>query len=342
MTTIGEKIKKLRRDKGMSQSELAEKLGVTSQAISKWEKDISQPDIQTLPNIAACFGVAIDDLFEYSKEKKYEKISNTLEFNRDITAKEFLDMENFLKSEIDLKPDNYKPINLLADMYRVWVEILEKKSFDYAKRALELKPNSKDNMTLIFHALHGKNHDWNIGSHKASIDFWKKILKAEPKNVRAYLYLLDDLMDAGRLSEAKEILAEARTVSKDTLYDTYEVQIEEIENGFASVIDKYKALAEKYPKDWRVLFHVANQFAQNEHYEEAIEYWLMSFEAMKKPRYTDMYDAIAQCYIRLGDKASAIGYYKKKKQLIKDDWGARYGYALDEIDEQIEELSRDL
>ena len=341
MTTIGEKIKKLRRDKGMSQSELAEKLGVTSQAISKWEKDISQPDIQILPNIAACFGVAIDDLFEYSKEKKYEKISNTLEFNRDITAKEFLDMESFLKSEIDLKPDNYKPINLLADMYSVWVEILEKKSFDYAKRALELKPNSKENMTLILHALHGKNHDWNTGSHKASIDFWKKILKAEPKNVRAYLYLLDDLMDAGRLSEAKEILAEARNVSKDTLYDTYEVQIEEIEHGFASVIDKYKALAEKYPKDWRVLFHVANQFAQSEHYEEAIKYWLKSFEAMEKPRYTDMYDAIAQCYIRLGDKASAISYYKKKKQLIKDDWGARYGYALDEIDEQIEELSRD-
>ena len=71
MKTIGKKIKQLRRDKGLSQNELAEVLGVTGQAVSKWESDTSQPDIGLLPDLAAYFGVAIDDLFEYSKDKTF-------------------------------------------------------------------------------------------------------------------------------------------------------------------------------------------------------------------------------------------------------------------------------
>ena len=96
MKTIGKKIKQLRRDKGLSQNELAEVLGVTGQAVSKWESDTSQPDIGLLPDLAAYFGVAIDDLFEYSKEKQYEKIENTIVTQRTISNWEFVQFERFL------------------------------------------------------------------------------------------------------------------------------------------------------------------------------------------------------------------------------------------------------
>ena len=76
MKTIGKKIKELRRSKGFSQSDVAEKLGVTSQAVSKWETDSSLPEMTMLPDIASLFGVQIDDLFEYSAEKRYESIKN--------------------------------------------------------------------------------------------------------------------------------------------------------------------------------------------------------------------------------------------------------------------------
>ena len=338
--TIGEKIRLLRRDRNMSQSELAEVLGVSNQAISKWEKDISQPDISLLPNIAACFGVAIDDLFEYSKEKQYEKIENTIQNASEISTRQFQDMEDFLTKEIEANPENYRPLNLIANLYEAWASFMDRKSFAYAKRALEISPNSKHDMTIICHALHGKIYDWDVCNHRESIDYWKSIIKAEPKNVRAYLYLLDDLMDAGRLKEAKETLEEARSVNTDTLYDAYEIQIEEYEHGFDAVIDKYRALAKKYPKDWRIMFNVANQFSHNEHYEEAIKYWLKGHECMEAPRYVDFYDSTAQCYLRLGDTESAIKYYKKKKQLLKTEWGVKYGRELDEIDKIVEELSK--
>ncbi|MBQ3831048.1 MAG: helix-turn-helix transcriptional regulator, partial [Spirochaetales bacterium] len=77
--TIGKKIRQLRRDLGLSQQALSDKLGVTAQAVSKWENETSLPDISILPSMASIFGVQIDDLFEYSKDKEYEKISNMIE-----------------------------------------------------------------------------------------------------------------------------------------------------------------------------------------------------------------------------------------------------------------------
>ena len=59
---------------------------------------------------------------------------------------------------------------------------------------------------------------------------------------------------------------------------------------------------------------------------------------MEAPRYTDFYDAMAQCYIRLNDKENAIATYRKMKQLLKDEWDVKFGKELDAIDEQILKL----
>ncbi len=64
MTTmkVNEKIAFLRKQKGITQEELAGALGVTNQAVSKWESAQCCPDIQLLPSIADYFGVSIDEL----------------------------------------------------------------------------------------------------------------------------------------------------------------------------------------------------------------------------------------------------------------------------------------
>lgn len=60
--TVGKRISRLRREKGITQDEIAEKLGVTPQAVSKWENDISYPDILLLPKLAKILGVTVDHL----------------------------------------------------------------------------------------------------------------------------------------------------------------------------------------------------------------------------------------------------------------------------------------
>lgn len=60
--TIGKRIARLRKEHGLSQEKLAEKLGVSAQAVSKWENDMSCPDIGLLPELAKLLEVTADEL----------------------------------------------------------------------------------------------------------------------------------------------------------------------------------------------------------------------------------------------------------------------------------------
>lgn len=74
---IGNKIRQLRKSKNLSQEGLAQLLGVSFQAISKWETGATLPDVVLIPAIASFFGVSTDDLFEYNRmeaEKKVESL----------------------------------------------------------------------------------------------------------------------------------------------------------------------------------------------------------------------------------------------------------------------------
>ena len=73
--TLGQKIKKLRNDKGLTQKDLADQVHVTFQTVSKWEKDENEPDVSTLREIAKLFGVTVDYLInEDDKEESKEEI----------------------------------------------------------------------------------------------------------------------------------------------------------------------------------------------------------------------------------------------------------------------------
>lgn len=60
---IGNTIRELRKSKNLTQEQLAEKLGISFQAVSKWENNISLPDITVIPSLASVFGVSVDRLF---------------------------------------------------------------------------------------------------------------------------------------------------------------------------------------------------------------------------------------------------------------------------------------
>lgn len=73
---LGDKIRELRRKEGRTQEALADALGVTNQAVSRWEAGGSYPDMEIVPSLANFFGVTIDELFGYEceRDKKVEAI----------------------------------------------------------------------------------------------------------------------------------------------------------------------------------------------------------------------------------------------------------------------------
>ena len=68
--TLGMMISTLRKEKGMTQLELAEKMGVTDKAVSKWERDLSFPDINSIPKLAEIFEVSVDELMQIKIDTK--------------------------------------------------------------------------------------------------------------------------------------------------------------------------------------------------------------------------------------------------------------------------------
>ena len=69
MKNIGEKIAFLRKEKGMTQSQLAEKMNVTDKAVSKWERNLSCPDINTISKLADILEVSVEELLQAKRKE---------------------------------------------------------------------------------------------------------------------------------------------------------------------------------------------------------------------------------------------------------------------------------
>lgn len=73
--SIGKNIAKYRKVKGLTQEELGAKLGVTNQAVSKWESEVSMPDIMLLPEIAKVLSISLDDIYGIAKDPRMVSVS---------------------------------------------------------------------------------------------------------------------------------------------------------------------------------------------------------------------------------------------------------------------------
>lgn len=115
---IGQKIKALRKARGISQEILAQYLGVTFQAVSKWENEAAMPDIEMIPALAAFFGVSTDELFDfklYELEKNIDAIVTEHRKHWDDKA----ECEKILRDGLKKYPGNEVLLNCLIGVIPV-------------------------------------------------------------------------------------------------------------------------------------------------------------------------------------------------------------------------------
>ena len=90
--TLGNNIKRIRLERGLTQEEMAGHLGVSPQSVSKWERGEGYPDIELLPSIASYLGLSVDGLLgctEAEKKERYDRINEEwAENNREGRHKE--------------------------------------------------------------------------------------------------------------------------------------------------------------------------------------------------------------------------------------------------------------
>ena len=152
---IGEKIKELRKANKMTQEQLADYLNISSQAVSKWETGTSSPDIEMLPRIASFFGITIDELMDFDRQRIMDEVDELVAESVPL-RKDPAKAEAFYREALKKYPNNEVLLNCLL---MVIPNDRSKEKIEIAERLLDV---SKDDeirfdvmrlMTLMYHNL---------------------------------------------------------------------------------------------------------------------------------------------------------------------------------------------
>ncbi len=118
--TIGENIKNLRREKNITQEELANIFGVTYQSVSRWENGACYPDMELLPQIADFFGITVDKLLGTDKAVEQKEVEEyLLRFQKAINKGLIYDCIKIAREGVAAYPNNYALLNKL--MYALFI-----------------------------------------------------------------------------------------------------------------------------------------------------------------------------------------------------------------------------
>ena len=320
---LGKKIRQLRFKAGMTQEQLAERLGIGPQSVSKWENAVAMPDITLLPALAEVFGVSIDDLFDLTVEQRLNRIENRMDVEAELPQDIFMEYEEFLKTQINDEQYKKRATELMAYLYWHRMNAAAQQVERYAKDAIRRAPEEKGCQWMLQQAKHHAAWDWNISNHSAAIDFYRELVEAKPENRMSYYYLLDNLIADHRTEEADKAIGQMSrlTDANPVLIECYRAR-NELARFDESAADRImEQLIRDHPDDSIVLFEAAQYHAIKCDYQKAIEYYELSFEKEKRrPRFTDELMGIADIYKIMGDLGKAAETWGRIIDLMQTEW----------------------
>lgn len=129
MLKLGENIKKLRFEHDLTQEQLADTLGVSPQAVSRWENGSTYPDIELLPSIAGFFEISLDELIgmsDFQDEKQLQQILDAYSAN---TSKGLVwENMDLLRQALKRFPNNETlRFHLMHNLYQIWIRACDSK-----------------------------------------------------------------------------------------------------------------------------------------------------------------------------------------------------------------------
>ena len=323
---IAHKIKQLRASAGLTQEQLANRLGISAQSISKWETGVTMPDITLLPALSGELGVTIDDLFDLSVNQKMQRIDRRLDIEEEFTSDVFYEYESFLKTQLDEGEDRRKVLSLLAHLYHHRMLSDSRKVSKYAREAISLAPEIKECQWLLQRAEGAVSWDWNVNNRTPVIEFYKRVIEndnIEPKSPMPYYEVMDNLIAEHRTREARAYLEVYKTLPahKPVLVPIYEANIALAEFDAQKADAIMEEAAKVFGENSDFVFECAQYHARKCEYNKAIACYERVWEMWEKPRFTDALESIAIIYEILGEREKAIEAYDRMIACIKEEWG---------------------
>ena len=326
---IGNQIKQLRLRRGITQEAIAQHLGVTAQAVSKWERGVTTPDICMLPELSAYFGVTIDELFAISDDTRMERIQNMLWDVRFLDPAEVESSREFLLKKAQMEPENGRPHELLADLENHLAREHQDQAAQYAKEALKRDPKLRYAHGELIGAMNGEIADWNASSNYLLIDFYQNFIKAHPECKNAYLSIMDQLIADYRLDEASAYCDQYANIDQSYRVQLYRGKIAWKAGNRENAFSIWRQMAEEFPHEWCVYHNIADYLTRAGDYQKAEEFYKKAIDIQPAPRYTDPFEALAQFYERTHNYSAAIATLKEELDVFEKEWNFTTGESAE-------------
>lgn len=284
--TFSKNLRKLRQEKHMTQEQVAEKLSVSAQSVSRWETGATFPDILLLPELAKLYGVLVDDLFKESPEG-YDNYANRLLAVYESTWKheDFLaaaqEYDKMVKADTMTAKD-YRCFGLLHDYMST---VCTRKAFEFYDKSMSL---CKDSDSDLYYRVKRQKNMLRIrtGEGQACIDEQRKAIKEAPDNEEEYTCLVAALFSAKQYEECYN-------VTKDAIA--------------------------KFPKEALLYGYAGDACRELKKYDEAFAYWEKHLEL--DSMWLDSLYSMGFCYEEIGDYKKAYEVWTKLSKILTQRGG---------------------
>lgn len=279
--TFSKNLRKLRQEKHMTQEQVADKLGVSAQSVSRWETAATFPDILLLPEIAKLYGVLVDDLFKESPEGYANYASRLLAvYESTWKHEDFLaaaqEFDKMVKADT-MSAGDYRSYGLLHEYMST---ICTKKAFEFYDKTMSL--SKKTDPELFYRTTRQKDMlRIRIGEGLACIEEHRTAVQEAPDNVEEYTCLVAALYNAKQYEECY-------TTSRDAIA--------------------------KFPNVALLYGYAGDACRRLKKYDEAFPYWEKHVEL--DSTYLDSYYSMAFCYEEIGEYKKAYDIWMKLSEII--------------------------
>ena len=303
---LGKRIRELRRRDGRTQEDLAEAIGVTSQAVSRWEANGGYPDMEMIPSIANYFGITIDELFGVDMAKNEEEILEIVDKFDNGKYKGSDGSLSFMAEAYHKYPSDFRI--LVRYMHSLINDNVD--AGDYLK-------NKKEIFTIYDKIQNYCTNDAiRMYAKNLMIHYFKPLIRVENSGVTER-----DMYD---LIEEMPAIPD----SKEYLMSYMPPDIDKVEKGCQNLFDKliyyFNNTISHFSRSY-MLTGVEPTKEQIQRAVEALELTVKIFDLV----YTDgnygvcwrvaiyNYGYLGQCYHRLGNDKKALENLKKCAELAK-------------------------
>jgi transcriptional regulator with XRE-family HTH domain len=326
---IGEQIRFYRQERHIKQDELAEYLGVSFQAVSKWETGASTPDISLLPKLAVYFGISIDQLFELPYDEQMERIENMVWKERRIEAKTFDNSIHFLEEQLKENPKDARALTNLAYLYNHRAHSDHELAAYYAEKALEINPDDKSPWVAYLEAKNGVCGDEWYDNHYEVIRFCENFLEKHPNHFQALYAIIENLLTDHRYDEAMPYIEQIKKVKKNNQYLLYCGDVAFGKGDIQQAKAYWEQMIVDYPDLWQAYCGLGEGYTKLGDMEAALKMFEHCYVMQQAPRIYDGLCAMAQIHETQKEYEKAIQDYERIITCLNEDYGVKDGEQVD-------------